>query len=140
MPEIIRTMYVLAVPNVTDTARYFQDALGFELLPIEDEGWRFLRRDVCRVMIGECPGALHPSALGGHNYFGYFVVDDIDTPAAEYEAKGVRFRQSSPTSLGACASSKSFFPMVTYPTIPTPIFSRRRCAHRTARDWRTNGR
>ncbi len=36
MPEIIRTMYVLAVPNVTDTARYFQDALGFELLPIED--------------------------------------------------------------------------------------------------------
>ena len=61
MPEILRTMHVLAVPNVVETARFFRKALGFDLLPIEDEGWRFLRRDMCRLMIGECPDALHPS-------------------------------------------------------------------------------
>ena len=92
MPEIIHTMHVLAVPNVTDTARFFQDAMGFKLVPIVDEGWRLLRRDRCRLMIGECPDALAPSALGDHNYFGYFVVDDIDALAAEYAAKGIAFR------------------------------------------------
>ena len=92
MPEILRTMHVLAVPDVTETARFFHEALGFELLPIEDEGWRFLRRDMCRLMIGECPDALHPSELGDHNYFAYFVVDDIDALFAEYQGKSVKFR------------------------------------------------
>ncbi len=92
MAKITHTMHVLAVPNVTETADYFTAALGFDLRPIDDEGWRFLIRDNCRVMIGECPDALHPSALGDHNYFGYLVVDDIDALAAEYEARAVKFR------------------------------------------------
>jgi len=92
VPEITRTMFVLAVPDVTETARYFEDVLGFTLGPIEDDGWRFLRRDTCRLMIGECPDALRSSELGDHSYFGYFVVDDIDALAAELEGKGVRFR------------------------------------------------
>lgn len=92
MPDILKTMYVLAVPNVTDTARYFHDVLGFELQPIVDEGWRFLNRGACRLMIGECPDALHPSELGDHNYFAYLVVDDVDTLAEEYRANDVHFR------------------------------------------------
>lgn len=92
MAEITRTMFVLAVPDVTATARYFTEALGFTLAPIEDPGWRFLRRDACRVMIGECPDAIPPSDLGDHSYFGYFVVDDVDALFAEYERTGVRFR------------------------------------------------
>ena len=92
MPEITRTMFVLAVPDVTETARYYVEQLGFTLGPIEDPGWRFLRRDTCRVMIGECPDAIHPKDLGDHSYFGYVVVDDVDALAAEYRETGVRFR------------------------------------------------
>ena len=92
MPDITETIYVLAVPNVTETARYFTEELGFDLLPMEDEGWRFVQRGTCRVMMGECPDALRPSELGDHSYFGYFVVDDVDAIAAEYKAKNVHFR------------------------------------------------
>ncbi len=92
MTEILHTMHVLAVPNVKATARYFQESLGFDLAPIVDEGWRFLKRGNCRVMIGDCPNALHPSELGDHNYFAYLVVVDIDSLFAEYQATGVAFR------------------------------------------------
>ena len=92
MTDIVRTMHVLAVPNVTDTARYFQDALGFGIEPVVDEGWRFLKRGACRIMIGECPDALHPSELGDHNYVAYLVVDDVDALSDEYRASGAQIR------------------------------------------------
>ena len=92
MTEILHTMHVLAVPDVTATTRYFDESLGFELAPIVDEGWRFLKRGAYRVMIGDCPDALHPSELGDHNYFGYLVVDDVDSLFAEYRSTGVTFR------------------------------------------------
>lgn len=93
MTEFTRTMHVLAVPDAAETAVFFVDKLGFELAPVEDDGWRFLRRGACRVMAGSCPDALHPSKLGDHNYFGYFVVDDIDPLFAEYTARGVEILQ-----------------------------------------------
>ena len=98
---------------MTDTARYFQDSLGFELLPIEDEGWRFLRRDVCRVMIGECHDALHPSALGDHNYLGYFVVDDIDAWPPSSRPRTCASARPLRTGPGACVSSPSRRPTAT---------------------------
>lgn len=93
MTDITRTMHVLAVPDAAATAAFFVDKLGFELLPVEDDGWRFLHRGACRVMAGSCPDAIPPGDLGDHNYFGYFVVDDIDPLFAEYKARGVTFRQ-----------------------------------------------
>ncbi len=42
------------------------------------DGWRFVTRDLCRVMLGECPGSLSPSKLGDHSYFGYIEVSDLD--------------------------------------------------------------
>lgn len=94
MPDITRTMFVLAVPTVTETARYFHERLGFELQPTVGEGWRFLNRGVCRLMTGECPDALHPSQLGAHNYFGYLVVDDIAALVADFRARAVTLRSA----------------------------------------------
>lgn len=75
---IQRTMYVLAVPDLEKSSRYYRDVLGFEIHEIGDPGWRMFARDGCRIMAGECPDAMHPEDLGDHSYFGYFVVDEID--------------------------------------------------------------
>ncbi len=84
---ITRTSFVLAVPNLARASAYWCEVLGFasELRP---EGWDFVGRDGCRVMLGECPDDLPPSALGSHNYFGYFVLDDLDGYHAEIAARG----------------------------------------------------
>ncbi len=81
--KIIRTMYVLAVPDLDTSARYYRDVLGFTVHDAGDPGWRFLVRDGCRIMAGECPDAPPASTLGDHSYFGYLVVDDA---AAYYES------------------------------------------------------
>lgn len=75
--QIARTSFVLAVHNIEDASRYWCDVLGFTLertIP----GWRFVTRDICRVMLGECPEAMAPKDLGDHSYFGYIEVSDVD--------------------------------------------------------------
>ena len=39
-------------------------------------------------MVGECPDALSPAALGDHSYFAYLEVDDIDELHASVAARG----------------------------------------------------
>lgn len=75
---IRRCRYVIAVPNLCRSVDYYRDVLGFEVAA-SYPGWRFLRRDECVVMAGECPDALSPDALGDHSYFAYLEVDDAET-------------------------------------------------------------
>jgi predicted enzyme related to lactoylglutathione lyase len=75
---ILRTSFVLAVPNLERSAAYYRDVLGFEIREMGDPGWRMYVRDACRIMAGECPDAMPAAELGDHSYFAYLVVDDID--------------------------------------------------------------
>ena len=75
---IRRSMFVLAVPDLTRSAAFYRDVLGFEIKEMGDPGWRMYVRDDCRIMAGECPDAIPIARLGDHSYFGYLVVDDVD--------------------------------------------------------------
>lgn len=75
---IVRSMFVLAVPNLERSGAFYRDVLGFEIREIGDPGWRMFVRDACRIMAGECPDAIPPAELGDHSYFAYLVVDDVD--------------------------------------------------------------
>lgn len=88
MPTILQNHYVLAVHNVRESARFYVDALGFSVASTPD-GWIFVRKDNCTIMLGECPNDMHPSQLGCHNYFAYLHVDDVDAWFAELQRKGV---------------------------------------------------
>ena len=85
--RIVRTSFVLAVPDLERATRYWCDVLGFQL-QFSTEGWRFVGRDVCRVMLGECPDAIAPRELGDHSYFAYIDVSDVDACYAEISARG----------------------------------------------------
>ena len=75
---IQRTIYVLAVPDLEQSATFYREILGFTVHEIGDSGWLLFVKDNCRIMAGHCPDAIQPSDLGDHSYFGYFVVGDVD--------------------------------------------------------------
>ena len=87
MPKILQNHFVLAVHDLEQSSRFFLD-LGFEVVNRPD-GWIFVKRDNCMIMLGECPDALRASELGDHSYFGYLLVDDIDGYYREVTARGV---------------------------------------------------
>lgn len=93
MPAILQNHYVLAVPDVRVSARFFVDALGFQVVN-EPPGWVFVARDNCMIMLGECPGAIPAGELGDHSYFAYLRVDDADAFLAQFTAAG--FQPHSP--------------------------------------------
>lgn len=75
--------YVLAVPDMDRTARYFREVLGFRV-SWEDAGdWRLVERDSVRIMLGHCPNDMRPAETRSHNWFGYLDVDDVDALHAE---------------------------------------------------------
>jgi len=80
--------FVLAVPDIDDSARYFRDVLGFGISWEDATDWRLAERDGVRIMLGRCPTDVHPSALGSHNCFGYLEVEDVDSLYAEFTARG----------------------------------------------------
>lgn len=73
-----RTMFVIAVSDLARSAAFYRDVLGFEIREMGDPGWRMYVRGACRIMAGECPGAMPAAELGDHSYFAYLVVDDVD--------------------------------------------------------------
>ena len=87
MPMIAPWAFVLAVPDLTRSADYFRDVLGFRVLWEDASDWRLVERDGVRVMLGHCPRDLRPSELGSHNWFGYLSVDDVDALHAELTAR-----------------------------------------------------
>lgn len=80
--------FVLAVPDLERSASYFRDALGFRLEWPEGSGWQLAARGEVRIMMGHCPDALAPSAMGDHSYFGYFHVDDANALHEEFLSNG----------------------------------------------------
>jgi len=86
---IVRTVFVLAVPDLERSAAFYRDVLGFEIHAIGDPGWRMYVRDACRIMAGECRDAIPPAQTGDHSYFAYLVVDDVDDLYARVSASGV---------------------------------------------------
>jgi len=71
--------FVLAVPDIDKSAQYFRDVLGFRISWENAADWRLAERDGVRIMLGQCPTDMRPSALGSHNWFGYLEVDDADS-------------------------------------------------------------
>lgn len=88
MATILQNHYVLAVHDLQRSARFFED-LGFQITS-RPEGWIFVKKDNCMVMLGECRDDLPPAELGSHNYFGYLRVDDAASFFAELAGKGVK--------------------------------------------------
>ena len=88
---ILENHYVLAVHDVRKSAEIYIRALGFEIVA-EPEGWIFLRKDRCMIMLGECPDDMQASELGCHSYFSYLHVDDADAYRARAEECGLGVR------------------------------------------------
>ena len=85
---ILRTMFVLAVPNLERSSAFYRDVLGFQIGNTADPGWKIMERDGCRILAGECPDAIAPAELGDHSCFAYLVVDDADTFYQQVMAAG----------------------------------------------------
>ena len=87
---IRQARYVIAVPDLQRSARFYRDVLGFEIHEIGDPGWRFYSKDCCLIMAGECPDALPPGQLGDHAYFAYLELDGIDELYEAVTGRGAR--------------------------------------------------
>ena len=87
--KILRNRHVLAVKSVETSSRYFQDILGFTETFAIGNDWRFLERDSCEVMMGECRDEVDAGETGNHSYFAFWTVDDAAGLHEEWEAKGV---------------------------------------------------
>lgn len=88
MPTILQNHYVLAVHDLEQSAKFFEQ-LGFTI-SLRPDGWIFLTKDNCMVMLGDCRDALAPIETGDHNYFGYLRVDKVDEYYKEVKAKGIK--------------------------------------------------
>jgi uncharacterized glyoxalase superfamily protein PhnB len=74
---ITRHDYVLAVPDLARSGAFYRDVLGFAVHVLAP-GWMVYEKDGCRIMAGECTGAIPPRELGDHSYFAYLAVDDVE--------------------------------------------------------------
>jgi catechol 2,3-dioxygenase-like lactoylglutathione lyase family enzyme len=90
MPTIASWAFVLAVPDLQNSAAYFRDVLGFRVLWEDAPDWRLVERDGVRVMLGHCPRDMRPSELGSHNWFSYLDVDNLDALHDELTARGAQ--------------------------------------------------
>ena len=79
--------FVLAVPDATQTAKWWVATMGFDLI-FETPGWTFVQRGACMLRLGSCPDAMPPADLGDHRYFGYLQLDAIDDFHDEISRKG----------------------------------------------------
>ena len=80
--------FVLAVPNLETSAAYFRGALGFRMDWPDGIGWKLATRGGVRIMLGDCPDAMLPSATGDHSYFGYLHVENADALHEELVGRG----------------------------------------------------
>lgn len=80
--------FVLAVRDFDATAKYFHEALGFDLQWTDASDWRLLSRGQVNVMIGHCPDVIPAADVGDHSYFAYLHVEDVDAMHAELSNRG----------------------------------------------------
>lgn len=96
MGNITGTQYVLAVPDLKRSVKFYVEELGCELYG-EPPGWAFLKRESFNVMLGECPDAIDPAQLGDHSYFAYINVSDSESLYQELSSKSVTIRKQLKT-------------------------------------------
>ncbi|MBI2429045.1 MAG: VOC family protein [Ignavibacteriales bacterium] len=87
MTTILQNHYVLAVHDLDRSAKFFEK-LGFAI-SLKPDGWIFLTRDNCMVMLGHCADSIPAAKLGDHSYFGYLRVDNATEYYKEIKAKGI---------------------------------------------------
>jgi predicted enzyme related to lactoylglutathione lyase len=87
-PSLAPHAYVLAVHDLAGATAYFVDVLGFATDWDDPGKWQAVVRGDVRVMLGRCPDALAPAAIGDHNYFGFVATDDVDALHREFAGRG----------------------------------------------------
>jgi len=78
MSSILRSHYVLAVPDLDRSQAWYEGVLGCSADVVDPGNWVFMQRDVVVFQLGRCPDAIAIPTLGDHQYFAYLVVDDVD--------------------------------------------------------------
>lgn len=87
--KVIHTRHVLAVKDLSTSAAYFKDKLGFDL-DFTAPGWEFLSFGEFKVMLGECPDALWARETGDHSYFAHVLVENVDELYSEFNERGAK--------------------------------------------------
>jgi uncharacterized glyoxalase superfamily protein PhnB len=85
--KVVHTRHVLAVKNLTVSAAYFKDKLGFDL-DFTAPGWEFLSFGEFKVMLGECTDEMTAEATGNHSWFAHALVENVDEVFSEFLANG----------------------------------------------------
>jgi catechol 2,3-dioxygenase-like lactoylglutathione lyase family enzyme len=85
---IVGSRYVLAVKDLTKSAQFYEEQLGFTT-HWHIGGWQQLFRDKFIVMLGECPDDRSAFETVNHSYFAYIDVENIDVLYEEYRLKNV---------------------------------------------------
>ncbi|MBC6440078.1 MAG: bleomycin resistance family protein [Rhodospirillales bacterium] len=67
---------------------------------MEPDGWIFLRRGRCSLMLGQCPDAIPPGDLGDHQYFAHLVLDDVNALHVENHGHGPQDRAAGRQAVG----------------------------------------
>jgi catechol 2,3-dioxygenase-like lactoylglutathione lyase family enzyme len=80
--------FVLAVPDLERSVRYFVDVLGFQPEWRDEDNWQLLTRGNVRLMLGHFPDAPSAQEIGDHSYFAYILVEDVDALQTEFADKG----------------------------------------------------
>jgi len=93
MPRIKSTRHVLAVKNLSKSADYFLNSIGFSR-DFAVEGWEFLSFGDFRVMLGECPDEVPAADTNNHSYFAHVLLEDgVDQLFKKMKSNGVTFNQ-----------------------------------------------
>lgn len=87
--KVIQTRHVLAVKDLTVSAAYFKDKLGFDL-DFKAPGWEFLSFGDFKVMLGECRDEVTAEATGNHSWFAHALVENVDEVYAEFIDRGAQ--------------------------------------------------
>lgn len=85
--KVIQTRHVLAVKDLTVSAAYFKEKLGFDL-DFTAPGWEFLSFGAFKVMLGECADEMTAEESGNHSWFAHALVENVDEVFAEFLKRG----------------------------------------------------
>ena len=88
MHRIVASRHVLAVRDLRESTRFYENVLGCRRDFVDESGtWSFLSRDGFAVMLGECPNEKPASELGDHSYVAYILVEEIDALHTELSSR-----------------------------------------------------
>ena len=90
--KVIHTHHVLAVKNLSISAAYLKEKLGFQL-EFTAPGWEFLSFGIFKVMMGDCPDAMSARETDDHSYFAHCLVENVDEVYQELSLRGAAIIQ-----------------------------------------------